>query len=59
RMELYLVVPRQISIRLDERGRRDLLDDTRTDTRFTVTSLPAALLRGSTFEDNPLHRIAK
>jgi len=57
RMELYLIVPRQISIRLDETGRRELLDDTRTDTRFTVTNLPASLLGDKSFEDSPLHRI--
>lgn len=56
-MDLVFVVPRQISLRVDEWGRRDLLEDTRSDTRFTVTNLAFAQLADIEFPDSPLYRI--
>ncbi|MCG8479973.1 MAG: hypothetical protein MI724_12815 [Spirochaetales bacterium] len=59
RMDMFITVPRQISLRTDEDGRRLLLEDTHSDTRFTVTNLPFSLLADDTHENNPLCRIKK
>jgi hypothetical protein len=57
RMDLFVVVPRQISINLDEHGKQTLLDDTRSNTRFTVTNMPLSVLADRTHPDNPVARI--
>lgn len=55
--ELYFQIPRQISISMDERGRRDLLDDTRSQTRFNVANMPLSWLTDTTGSDSPIGRI--
>ncbi len=55
---VYIIVPRQFSIRLDERGRRALLEDTQSATRFTVINMGLAQLVDPDARDSPLFRIA-
>ena len=57
RTEVYFLVPEQLSIRLDERGRKSLLDDTRTNTRFAVAHMSLSLLADQKHRDNPIQHI--
>lgn len=56
-MDLMFVVPRQVSVSADEEGRRELLENTRSDTRFTVASVLLSDLSDPAFVDSPLNRI--
>ncbi|MEX2443401.1 MAG: hypothetical protein WD492_07340 [Alkalispirochaeta sp.] len=57
RTDVFVVVPQQISITLDEQGRRSLLEDTRSNTRFTVANMPLSALADQNHPDNPVSRI--
>ena len=59
RADLFVVVPQQISIKLDEHGRQALLNDTHSNTRFTVANMPLGTLADPDNPDNPVHRVSQ
>lgn len=59
RTELFFEIPQQISISLDEQGRRELLDDTICYSRFSAANMPLPWLWDKDHTEGPLGRIWK